>query len=75
MKLNWELKRTLIERFGSQINAAWDLGLRERRISYLVRGHAQPTEEELRALKQALGSNPVAKAFGPKPKRTYTFAK
>ena len=64
MNINWKLKRALIERFGSQINAARELGLRESQRSYIVRGHTEPTEKDLRALEHALGSNVVAKSFG-----------
>ena len=43
--MNLELKLELIRRFGSQIVAARTLGIRESKLSYIVRGHAEPSEK------------------------------
>jgi DNA-binding transcriptional regulator YdaS (Cro superfamily) len=53
--MNWKLKMELIRRFGSQIVAARQLGIRESKLSYIVRGHAEPSAKEREALEQALG--------------------
>jgi len=55
MSINWDLKSSLVERFGSQVKAARQIGIRENRLSYIVRGHVQPTDRERQALEQALG--------------------
>ena len=60
--MNLELKLELIRRFGSQIVAARTLGIRESKLSYIVRGHAEPSEKERGALERALGSWPNQKA-------------
>ena len=54
--MNVELKIELIRHFGSQVEAAKQLGIREAKLSYIVRGHAEPTEKERKALEQGLGS-------------------
>ena len=55
MSIKWNLKSALVERFGSQVEAAKATGIRENRMSYIVRGHIQPSERERKALEQALG--------------------
>lgn len=55
--VNLHLKAALVKRFGSQVEAANRIGIRENRLSYLIRGHVLPTEQERRALEQALGKN------------------
>ena len=55
MEVNIELKCALIRRFGSQIAAARELGIRESKLSYVVRGHAKPSERERKALEGAFG--------------------
>ena len=55
MQVNLDLKAELIRRFGSQCEAACQMGIRENRLSYIVRGHAQPSEREHEALEQSLG--------------------
>lgn len=55
MKINWELKSALIERFGSQVEAARRLGIREAKLSYILRGHAEPSGRERDALERVLG--------------------
>jgi len=59
--VNWELKSALIERFGSQIEAAKQLGIRESKLSYIVRRHAAPSEQEQAALEKGLGRDVVRK--------------
>jgi len=55
--MNLKLKLELIKRFGTQIVAARQLGIRESKLSYIVRGHAEPSEKERQALERALGPN------------------
>ena len=54
-KVNLALKSELIRRFGSQIEAARTMGIREAKLSYIIRGHANPTIDERRALERVLG--------------------
>jgi len=63
-KLNWNLKLALVDRFGSQIEAAKQLGIRENKLSYIVRGHATPSEQERTALEKGLGRDVVRKLLG-----------
>ncbi len=63
MALNLDLKMELIRRFGSQVEAAKALGIRENRLSYIVRGHVEPMHGELVALKKALGQRTVRKVL------------
>lgn len=53
--INLNLKCELIRLFGSQVEAAKRLGIRESKLSYIVRGHASPNASELDALKRVLG--------------------
>lgn len=62
--IRWKLKERLVSRYGSQINAAQTLNLRESRLSYLVNGHAEPSPEELHSFRKALGSRVVREIFG-----------
>ena len=55
MNVNLELKVALIRRFGSQVEAARLIGIREIRLSDIVRGHVKPSEREREALEEALG--------------------
>ena len=55
MGLNLKLRDALIEKFGTQIDAATQLGIRESRISYLVNRHVTPTDRERQALERAFG--------------------
>ena len=59
------LKAELIKRFGTQVEAAKQMGIRENRLSYLVRGHVEPSEKERQALVKALGQK-LAKKLLPK---------
>ncbi len=59
MRINWPLRTTIVERFGSQVEAARAMGIRQSRLSYIVRGHAKPTERERVALELALGKKKV----------------
>ena len=61
MTINWNLKSVLVQRFGSQVEAAIRMGIRENRLSYLVRGHIQPSDRERKALERALGPSKVKK--------------
>ena len=55
MEVNNDLKAEIIRRFGSQVVGADEMGIRENRLSYIIRGHAVPTEYEREALESALG--------------------
>ena len=55
MAINWNLKSVLVQRFGSQVEAAIQMGIRESRLSYIVRGHTVPSLQEREALAAALG--------------------
>lgn len=55
MAINWNLKSVLVQRFGSQVEAAIQMGIRENRLSYIVRGHTVPSNQEREALELALG--------------------
>lgn len=48
--MNIDLKVELIRRFGSQLVAAKQLKIGESKLSYLVRGHAEPNHHEARFL-------------------------
>jgi hypothetical protein len=61
--MNFELKVKLLKRFGSQIVAARHLKISESRLSHLVRGHSQPTEQERKALTKAFGRDSVSEIF------------
>lgn len=54
-KVNLDLKSELIKRFGTQVEAARRMGLREARLSYIIRRHAKPSKWEREALQRALG--------------------
>jgi len=58
------LKIAIIERFGSQVEASKKLGIREARLSYLIRGHSKPSAQELKVLKRGLGKDAIVSAFG-----------
>jgi hypothetical protein len=55
----------LIRKFGSQVVAAKRLKIREAKLSYLVRGHAEPNPKEREILKTALGAD-YFQAGGPR---------
>ena len=61
MAVNLDLKSGIIKRFGSQVVAAREMGIREARLSYIVRGHAEPKDQEREALEQAMGRYRVRK--------------
>ena len=55
MKINWILKSALVKRFGTQVEAARHLKIREARLSYIIRGHAEATELEQKTMEDVLG--------------------
>ena len=61
MAINWNLKTVLVEKFGSQVSAANQIGIAENRLSYIVRGHIHPSDRERKALERALGPSKVKK--------------
>ena len=64
--MNFELKVVLIQRFGSQINAAKVLQLGESMLSHIVRGHREPTLEQRKRFKELLGKDYFRKPKGTK---------
>jgi hypothetical protein len=63
-QMNLELRVELIRHFGSQIAASRQLGIRESKLSYIVRGHAEPSEKERKAFEKALGPSITKKVLG-----------
>jgi plasmid maintenance system antidote protein VapI len=63
--MNVELRIALIQRFGSQINAAKPLQIDEPTLSRIVRGHRGPTPEQRKRFKKILGRD-----YFRKPKNT-----
>ena len=61
--VNLDLKAELIRRFGTQVEASNRLGIREAKLSYIVRGHAEPSEMEREALEQGLGRSFVKRTL------------
>jgi len=68
MAINWNLKTVLVEKFGSQISAATQIGIPENRLSYIVRGHVQPSDRERKALERALGPARVKRLLKSSPR-------
>ena len=64
--MNFGLKVALIQTFGSQIVGARRLEMVESRLSYLVRGHKEPTAEEREKLRLALGKDYFVVDQGPR---------
>ena len=62
--MNMELKIELLRRFGTQVEAAKALGIRESKLSYIIRGHAEPNEQERRALENGIGEERARKLLG-----------
>ena len=63
MNINWELKSALVKRFGTQVEAARQLKIRESRLSYIIRGHAEPTELEQKTMEDVLGLDVFRRAI------------
>ena len=63
MQINWDLKSALVDRYGSQVRACHKMEIRESKMSCIIRGYAQPSEKERRALERALGKERVRKLF------------
>ena len=55
--MNVELKVELIRHFGTQVAAAKQLKISGPKLSYLVRGHAEPSARERQILCAALGAD------------------
>jgi transcriptional regulator with XRE-family HTH domain len=62
MALNLALKFAIIESGRSQVELASALGMQDSRLSKIVNGHFQATEDEQRAIAHALGK-PVDQLF------------
>lgn len=63
MNINWALKQAIANKFGSQVVAANQMGIRESRLSYIICGHAQPSKTEIETLINALGRDVVENAL------------
>lgn len=63
-RINFQLKAELIRRFGSQIEAARILGIREATLSKIVRGYLEPSDRNRKALERGLGQTLVRKLLG-----------
>ena len=61
MKIKWGLKSALVSLYGSQVIASRELEIRESKLSYIVRGHAEPSDRERKALEDALGKKVMRK--------------
>ena len=66
MTVMWGLKSALVERFGSQVEAAKVIGIRESRLSYIIRGHVQVSKREREALERLLGKASIPRLLGEK---------
>ncbi len=64
MRVNLDLKCALIKRFGTQVSAARQLGIRESKLSYIVRRHAEPSNRERKILERALGRLLIRRLLG-----------
>ena len=53
--MNFELKEAIIRRYGTQTEAAKDFGMKETRLSRLIRGHDLPWRDEAQILRKKLG--------------------
>ena len=53
--LNRELKAAIVLRYGTQTEAAKELGVRENRLSRIIQGHDKPSTDEQRILSERLG--------------------
>jgi DNA-binding transcriptional regulator YdaS (Cro superfamily) len=56
-KRNWDLKGRIIQRFGSQINFAPIVKIHPTKISMIINGHRQASQEEARSIAEALGAD------------------
>jgi transcriptional regulator with XRE-family HTH domain len=62
-EVNWDLKIAIASKFGRQVEAARQLGIRESRLSYIVHGHVEPSPSECEALAKALGREFIGRLF------------
>jgi len=70
--VNLALKAELIKRFGTHVEAAQHMGIRENRLSYIVRGHVKPSKQERQALENALRRGTVQRLLKNKlPKESH----
>lgn len=54
-----ELRAAIVDRFGSQIRAAFELKIDPARLSRLIRGWFDPHEDEIKKLVQAFGKEKI----------------
>ena len=57
------MRAAIVEKFGTQIEAANLLGIREARLSYILRGHVLPSEPERKVLEDNLGRELVRRLY------------
>lgn len=57
-KPNFDLKRRIMEKFGSQTDFAPEIGMREDRLSRLVNGRDKPKPELVERIAAALDCKP-----------------
>ena len=53
--INWSLRSAIIDKAGTQVEFAKEVGIREPRLSYIINSHVSPTLQERRVLAKALG--------------------
>jgi len=54
-----ELRAAIVDKFGSQIRAAFELKIEPARLSRLIRGWLNPRKDEIEKLAQALGKKKI----------------
>jgi len=64
--MNLAFKFELLEKFGSQLNAAKHFGITESRLSHVVREHADPSHAEIEIFTKAFGADKVRRLFRKK---------
>ena len=55
-RTNWTLKQRIAERWGSQINFAWELGVNEAFVSRVVKGRQKISDDLKKAWAERLGA-------------------
>lgn len=68
--MRMKLKLAVIEKYGSQVVASRKLKIREARLSYLIRGHADPSPDEVKVFRKSLGPGVVDSIFAEQSAET-----
>lgn len=55
MDFRLDLKIACIRRCGSQLAVSRELGISESKLSHLINGHVEPTDQEKKTIKEKLG--------------------